>query len=159
MVFCHEWMQVSDGEICAIRLSPDLTASLGEPILLFRASAAEWVIEHRGEGYTGRVTDGPFFYRARSGALLMLWSSMGREGYAMGVAVSPSGALNCPWEQQSVPLYGKNGGHGMIFSDFGGALYMTLHTPNETPNERPVFVPVVEQNGRIEQDASRVTLR
>ena len=76
----------------------------------------------------------------------------------MGFAVSPSGALCCPWEQQSVPLYGKDGGHGMIFRDFSGALYMTLHTPNDTPNERPLFVPVVERNGRIELDASRLAL-
>lgn len=31
MVFCHEWIQVGDGEICAIKLSNDLKESIWEP--------------------------------------------------------------------------------------------------------------------------------
>jgi arabinan endo-1,5-alpha-L-arabinosidase len=33
MVFCHEWVQVSDGEICALPLSADLASAAGEPIV------------------------------------------------------------------------------------------------------------------------------
>ena len=31
LVFCHEWLQVKDGEMCAMPLTPDLTAAAGEP--------------------------------------------------------------------------------------------------------------------------------
>lgn len=40
MVFCHEWVQVGDGEICGLPLSRDLTLAVGKPQLLFRASEA-----------------------------------------------------------------------------------------------------------------------
>lgn len=158
MVFCHEWVQVGDGEMCAVRLNADLSAPIGEPVVLFRASEADWAVELRGKIGRGKVTDGPFLHRTRSGKLLMLWSSVGREGYAMGVAVSASGNLLCPWEQQSTPLFGKDGGHGMLFRDFSGGLYMTLHLPNDTPNERPRFIPVLECDGQIQLDPSRPTL-
>jgi arabinan endo-1,5-alpha-L-arabinosidase len=40
MVFCHEWVQVGDGEICAVRLSDDLASAMEPPRLLFQASEA-----------------------------------------------------------------------------------------------------------------------
>lgn len=43
MVFCHEWVQVGDGEICALPLSKDLALAAGEPVVLFCASQAPWV--------------------------------------------------------------------------------------------------------------------
>src|SRR5512133_3435133 len=30
LAFCHEWVQVLDGEICAVRLSADLSGSVGD---------------------------------------------------------------------------------------------------------------------------------
>ena len=42
IVYSHEWLQVKDGEMCARRLSDDLTEAVGEPILLFRASGPSW---------------------------------------------------------------------------------------------------------------------
>ena len=38
MVFVHEWVQISDGSICAIELSWDLKTAVSEPLLLFHAS-------------------------------------------------------------------------------------------------------------------------
>jgi arabinan endo-1,5-alpha-L-arabinosidase len=58
IVFCHEWVQVGDGEICALRLSDDLTSAIGEPQLLFRASEATWAQEVNSKGRKGYVTDG-----------------------------------------------------------------------------------------------------
>jgi len=43
MVFCHEWVQVKDGTICAIPLAQDLSRAVGEPVQLFAASSAPWV--------------------------------------------------------------------------------------------------------------------
>lgn len=152
MVFCHEWTQIGDGAVCAVRLADDLRAAAGEPITLFHASDAAWstsIGQMEVAGTQGkvdaRVTDGPFLHRATDGSLLMLWSSHGARGYAMGVARSASGALTGPWEQAPAPVWAIDGGHGMLFRDLAGQLLMTLHRPNDTPNERAVFVPVHEE--------------
>jgi beta-xylosidase len=145
MVFCHEWVQVGDGEMCAMPLTRDLRAAAGKPVLLFHASDAPWAVRiGTAPGPQGLVTDGPFLYSARNGHLLMLWSSMGRDGYAMGVARSASGNIAGPWTQDAQPIYARDGGHGMVFRTLAGRLMMTLHTPNQTPNERPVFIPLEE---------------
>ena len=50
MIFCHEWVQVNDGEMCAIEMSADLKRAVGEPILLFKASEASWIAEAQKNG-------------------------------------------------------------------------------------------------------------
>jgi len=147
MVFCHEWVQVKDGEMCAVRLSDDLRRAEGEPALLFRASEAAWVKPIRdGKSY---VTDGPFLHRTGEGGLLMLWASLGAKGYAQGVARSEGGGVRGPWRQIAEPLFANDGGHGMLFRTFDGRLMLTLHSPNKTPNERPLFMCVREEEGRL----------
>ncbi|WP_332446811.1 glycoside hydrolase family 43 protein [Sphaerochaeta sp.] len=153
IVFCHEWVQVNDGEVCAQRLSEHLDAPIGEPILLFRASEAPWPkLLARRDGSNlvdARVTDGPFLHHLEDGQLLMLWSSVAPNGYAMGYAVSKNGSLLGPWQQQQEPLITGDGGHGMIFRSFEGRLYLTYHSPNKTPNERPFFVELEEVEGGL----------
>jgi arabinan endo-1,5-alpha-L-arabinosidase len=144
MVFCHEWVQVGDGEICAIPLKKDLTSAAGEPVLLFRASQASWVQQIDSKGRKGYVTDGPWLHRLASGELLMLWSGFSEGGYTIGVAHSTSGRLLGPWLQDAQPLYTGNGGHCMTFRDFDGNPWISLHHPNGTPNERPIFLPLSE---------------
>jgi hypothetical protein len=145
MVFCHEWTQARDGEICAMRLSPDLAAAAGEPLLLFRASEAPWSAPLHGRAPGSYVTDGPFLRRDRFGALRMLWSSFGAAGnYCIGVATSESGTILGPWRQSATPLYEADGGHGMLFDGPDGREYLAIHTPNQTPLERPIFVEVCE---------------
>ncbi|WP_029429838.1 glycoside hydrolase family 43 protein [Blastococcus sp. URHD0036] len=151
MVFCHEWMQCSDGEVCAVRLSEDLHTAVGDPVVLFRGSAAPWARsfgEHAGG--PAFVTDGPFLHRTQEGALLMLWSSFGEQGYAMGVAESESGTVVGPWRQRSQPVWGEDGGHGMAFRTFDGRLWLTLHSPNTTPHERATFVPLTDDLHRAD---------
>ena len=147
MVFCHEWVQVQDGEICAVRLTTELDRAVGEPVLLFRGSGAPWA--PKAPDKKNYVTDGPFMHRADSGDLLMLWSSFSDGGYTLGVARSESGLVTGPWRQDAEPLFRKDGGHAMLFRTFEGRLMLSLHTPNRTPDERPVFTPVREQNGRL----------
>jgi hypothetical protein len=147
IVFCHEWVQVGDGEICARPLATDLSAPSGSPRLLFTASQAAWVRAYpKKKAY---VTDGPFLFRASNGELLMLWSSFTEEGYAQGYARSRSGNLLGPWEQEPRPIYAQDGGHGMFFCTFEGQLMLSLHAPNKTPNERPWFFRVEEKDGRL----------
>ena len=38
MVFVHEWMQTFDGTMEYVKLSPDLSKTISEPVMLFRAS-------------------------------------------------------------------------------------------------------------------------
>ena len=146
MVFCHEWKDVGDGEVQAVQLSDDLRGTVGEPFLLFRASEASWVrpLLNRPEFPEVYVTDGPSMRRARDGRLLMLWSSFGDGGYALGVATSESGGIRGPWRQAEQALWPEDGGHGMVFEAADGRLYLTLHSPNDTPNERPHFFPLEE---------------
>lgn len=150
MVFCHEWLQVGDGEICAVPLAEDLTAATGDPVLLFRASSAPWAKSFSSRGIKeAYVTDGPFLHRLENGTLAMLWSTTGAQGYCMGLATSESGGILGPWHQSPEPLFATDGGHGMLFRAFDGTLYMTLHQPKKTPLERPFFFPIVERNGGL----------
>jgi arabinan endo-1,5-alpha-L-arabinosidase len=154
LVFCHEWVQVRDGEVCAIALNEDLTAAVGEPRVLFRAGQSPWareIIKRPGtpQERRGYVTDGPFMYRAAEGGLLMLWSSFTDKGYAMGIAKSESGEITGPWKHQDQPLMDTDGGHGMVFRAFTGELYATAHSPNRTPEERTILIKVAERNGTL----------
>lgn len=134
MVFCHEWLQVCDGQICAVRLSEDLGEAIGDPIILFRASEAPWT-GPIAKG--GGVTDGPFLYRLPGGKLIMLWSSFAKTGaYTMSWATSLSGEITGPWVQREEPLYDMDGAHSMLFRTFSGQLMMSCHAPNNHARKR-----------------------
>ncbi len=139
MVFCHEWLQVGDGQICAVRLSEDLGEAIGDPVILFRASDGPWV------GTSG-VTDGPFLHRLPGGKLLMLWSSFTPDGsYAISYALSERGDIQGPWVQQKEPLYAMDGGHGMLFYAFSGQLMMACHCPNDHMKKRILLFEMEEK--------------
>lgn len=144
MVFCHEWIQVEDGTMNAIRLLDDLSGTVGEPLLLLRASDAPWAALIGIAPKRGWVTDGPCLHRLSNGTLLMLWSSFGKDGkYKIGIARSGSGELSGPWTQDPEPLFEDDGGHPMLFRRLDGQLMLSLHRPNHRP-ERPVFLAVAE---------------
>ena len=146
MVFCHEWIQIKDGTICAVQLTDDLKESTGPVHTLFAASDAPWA-EPIKDG-TAYVTDGPFVLQL-NGNLAMIWSSFRNGSYAIGVAYSDSG-ITGPWRQDDEPLYQNDGGHGMIFRDFAGTPYLAIHTPNRTPDERAIFLPLdISVNSRL----------
>ncbi|MDR0388155.1 MAG: glycoside hydrolase family 43 protein [Treponema sp.] len=158
MIFCHEWQQVVDGEICLLPLRDDLKAAAGKPELLFRASEAPWSGSLKNKAVSGYVTDGPNIYTAGNGALLMLWSSFGPDGsYRIGLAVSESASIRGPWKQRGEPLYAADGGHGMLFRSVEGTLYLTVHSPNKTPDERPIFIEMIEEDGMVRQGGSVIS--
>jgi beta-xylosidase len=150
IVFCHEWVQVGDGQICAQRLSHDLVSAIEQPQLLFRASEAPWAEEINSRNRKGYVTDGPWLHRLTNGELIMLWSSFRMGEYTIGVARSASGEISGPWQQVPDPLYAGNGGHCMVFRTFDGQLWLAFHRPNQTPHERPHFVPLHENGSTLE---------
>lgn len=136
IVFCHEWVQIHNGTVCAMPLSDDLRQAIGEPVVLFSGSDAPW----KGWRDADYVTDGPFLYRGGDGSLRMIWSSFSAKGYAEGIAVSQTGSILGPWEQLPEPAV-EGGGHGMIFDDFEGNTWLTFHSPNESPDERMQLIP------------------
>ena len=144
IVFCHEWVQITDGTVCALKLTGDLKKPIGEPAVLFHASEAPWIVDIRGGNY---VTDGPFLYRSRSGKLKMIWSSFGDEGYTLALANSKTDTIHGPWVQEPTLLFSKDGGHGMVFETFDGRLMVALHSPNINGEERPYFFDVTEKLG------------
>ena len=125
MVYCHEWVQVTDGAVGYVRLKDDLSDMDGEPKNLFRASYVNhsWgkVIPPDGSGY---VTDGPYLCKGKTGKLYMIWTT----NNSCGIAISDSGKIAGPWRQQDEALF-VNGGHGMIFRTFDGRLMLALHAP------------------------------
>lgn len=144
MVYAHEWLQTIDGTMEAIRLAPDLTRTIGDPVFLFKASDAFWISEQIPGGVPHQlapyVTDGPQLYRTPDDSLLMLWSTYEKNvadqdgtisgGYVQTYAVSKSGDITGPWEQRR-PLVRDDSGHGMLFHTFDGELMMILHRPFE----------------------------
>ncbi len=150
MVFCHEWLQVYDGQVCAVPLSEDLGHAVGEPLVLFRASDAPWRARFAGQdAFNGNVTDGPFLHRLPDGKLIMLWSNFSKEGYATGYAVSASGEIFGPWKQQNDPLYAMDGAHSMLFYTFEGQLMMALHCPNIHSKKRMLLFEMDERYGKL----------
>jgi hypothetical protein len=135
IVYAHEWVQVSDGQFAAQPLSDDLSRSIGNPMILFRASEAVWSddqIWSKTDG--GGVTDGCWLHRMDDDSLIMLWTSRSRTGYAMGYARSNSGEIYGPWIQMERPLYGHDGGHCMLFRKLDdGQLIMSMHLADRGP--------------------------
>lgn len=153
IVFCHEWLQVGDGEMCALRVSEDLKTAVGAPALLFHASDAPWCRNTRSSpthvGEKGYVTDGPCLFRTPDGTLLMTWSTHGEQGYCVGISRSDNGEITGKWSHVNT-LFDENGGHGMLFQGLDGSLKFTLHGPNDTPHERALFFDVAIKNDCLE---------
>ncbi len=148
MIFSHEWVDIGDGEICAIELSEDLKRSVGKPVTLFHASEAKpWIRALSNRQWDGPiyVTDGPFMHRLPEGELIMLWASMGEGGYVEAIARSDNGNITGNWSIDEKPLFDKDGGHGMLFETFEGKLNLVLHQPNKTPLEHPVLIGLTEE--------------
>ncbi|MBE7044540.1 MAG: glycoside hydrolase [Ruminococcaceae bacterium] len=146
MVFCHEWTQIDDGEICAMELTKDLKKAASSPKVLFRASEPSWSDGHEPGKY---VTDGPFLYRTKGGRLLMLWSSFSKKQYCEAISYSDNGSILGNWIHDDRLLFEKDGGHGMLFESLEKELMFTQHMPNNTPSERPCFFRVVEKDDTL----------
>ncbi len=134
MVFCHEWTQVKDGEMCALPLSGDLSRAVGDPIVLFKASDNPAVGPTK-HGIGNYVTDGPFLYRENN-KVKMIWSSFFDGRYLVLEAESDS--LCGKWTHKG-SKFDFDGGHSMLFTSLEGKRMMTLHSPNTIDLERAVF--------------------
>lgn len=135
LVFCHEHTQIIDGTVCYVKLSDDLTHSIGEPVYMFSGSEPEWADKKpQGEHY---ITDGPFMYRTKTDGLMLIWSTFVNHMYCQCIARSANGELDGDFVHLP-PIITNDGGHGMIFKA-DDKLMLTFHTPNQTGYERPTF--------------------
>ena len=136
LIFCHEWLQIENGTVCLMELSDDLKEAKSKPITLFSAKDAKWTIPFQGKN--NFVTDGPFIIK-RDNYLEMIWSSYSNTGYAIGVCRSKS--IKGPWIQEDQPIFAKDGGHAMVFSE-NGEEKIAFHEPNTFDgNERLQILP------------------
>ena len=156
MVFVNEWMQTFDGTMEYVKLSPDLSSTISEPVMLFRASEAPWALEMVGNGemtyglkIPGWVTDGPELFRTGTGKLGMLWSSWGKGRYLQGVAYSESGTIDGPWLQEEEPLVGNNTGHGMMFTSFDGKRLLVIHHAEGDGPRKPRFYEIDDSGDKL----------
>lgn len=137
MIFCHEWIQVHNGEMCAVELTKDLKATVGEPFLLWRAGDAPWISSvTEGMDY---VTDGPFLYSV-NGELKSMWSSFSKGRYVLATATAKNGSIKGKWVIDDNLLFDKDGGHGMVFTAKNGTKMISIHSPNIAKEERPKFL-------------------
>lgn len=142
MVYCYEWLQTWDGTIEKIELKDDLSGTIGEGKLLFKASESPWSREkdENGKDKPNRVTDGPYLFNTATGKLGMIWTSWIHNVYTQGVAYSSSGKLNGPWVQEKAPITPANFGHGMLFKTFAGKQLMCIHSHKDV-NGKYIRIP------------------
>lgn len=142
MIYCYEWLQNWNGTIEKIELKPDLSGSVGEGKVLFRASDSPWSREKddNGKDKSNKVTDGPYLFKTKTGRLGMIWTSWVYDVYTQGVAYSESGTLNGPWVQEKAPITLPGYGHGMLFTTLDGKLLMSIHSHTNV-NGRTVRIP------------------
>jgi hypothetical protein len=142
MIYCGEWLMNWNGTMEKIELKPDLSGSVGEGKVLFRASDSHWSRERDEDGniIPNKVTDGPWLFETQTGKLAMLWTSWVFSDYVQGVAYSESGTLDGPWVQQEEPITPPNFGHGMLFRTFEGKLLMLVHS-HKSENGRYIRIP------------------
>jgi beta-xylosidase len=142
MVYCYEWLQNWNGTVEKIELKPDLSGTISEGKVLFRASDSPWSREkdENGNDRPNKVTDGPYLFRTATGRLGMIWTSWVYDVYTQGVAYSQSGTLDGPWVQEKDPITPPNYGHGMLFQTLDGKMLMVIHS-HKNSNGRYVRIP------------------
>jgi arabinan endo-1,5-alpha-L-arabinosidase len=164
LIFSHDWVQVYDGQICALPLADDLGSAAGDPRILFRASDAPWTddpVDTASDG--GGVTLGPWLHRLGNGSLALLWGGNSPRGLAIGLAISQDGELAGPWTQSDVPFRDaddspegrpgtqQGGGHASLFRRFGDdRLILALATrANRSAEPRTRLFEISEQPDRL----------
>ena len=152
LVFCHEWTQVMNGTVEAVRLPKDLGVPKDPPFTLFKGSDAPYITESQPDPKKSYVTDGCFLFKTQKGKLGMIWSSWKGKDYVLMAAYSQSGKLKGPWVQDKELLFQDNGGHGMIFRTFDGKLMLSFHITDpkdERPHRKPVFMELDDSGDRL----------
>lgn len=131
LVYAHDWIQKIDGTVEAVKLSDDLSQAAATQTYLFKGSDAAFY-EDRNFGSTDpaynsantdqlspfKVSD-PEVTSLPGGGLSMLWTTE-KQGQSIEMqAISPTGNINGPWQQEQALLTGNRGG-ASSFATFDG---------------------------------------
>ncbi|MGN1039827.1 MAG: glycoside hydrolase family 43 protein [Candidatus Fimimonas sp.] len=154
-VFSHEWLQTDDGEMCYVRLTDDLSATVGKPELMFCSSSSGWA---KSPSWNPRscpvyVVDAPFVCNVE-GVQCLLWSSWSQaeeNSYSVGVVYPTQGSiLKGNYKHQLLKLPKNDSGHAMVFKDFCGRNRICYHENNsDHGNERAAIYYVGVKEGEL----------
>ena len=142
------------GKISAVELTEDLSEIVGEPFLLFESDEAYCskkapaVHEYLGKTISRYGSDAPFVQKLSNGNLFLTWSPIPDMNYIVAAAISENG-IKGDWKHLEKEVFYKNGGHAMFFDDFEGNRKMCIHFPERYPDERALFLDVIEEDGVI----------
>ncbi|MBO4428722.1 MAG: family 43 glycosylhydrolase [Clostridia bacterium] len=155
IVYSHDWpdnyiagKDVYVGEICAVKLSRDLKEQAGEPFVLFASddvpysAAAPSPTHYNGKRVMRYGSDAPFVRKLKNGKLFLTWCPFPNNNYVVLGATADD--VRGPWTHIDKPLFDKNGGHAMFFTDFDGTVKMCIHQPEKLWEERARIIPVEE---------------
>lgn len=161
MIYSHVWecddkncynpgVLPTMGSIAYVELSPDLKSIATD------AEYQEWFDGKYGD-MNNFVTDGPFVY-TNNGQKYLLWSTTDQtpNPSSYKTMCTPFNELGetIDIEQQTTILYGEDGGHAMVFTDFAGDDCLVLHTPNKGDTRAKFFtITNVENELKIEPKA------
>lgn len=152
LVFCHEWTQIMNGTVEAVRLPKNLGVPKDIPFTLFKGFDAPYITESEPDPKKSYVTDGSFLFKTKTGRLGMIWSSWKGKDYVLIAAYSKSGKLKGPWIQDKELLFEANGGHGMLFHTFDGKMMLSMHyvDPKDArPGRQPMFIEIDDSGDRL----------
>ena len=144
LCFSNEWLtpitKDGDGSLYMAELSEDLTEMIGEPKKIVSGKNSGIAIEVRDKTGTvkGYIAEGPYLYE-EDGNIVLLWSTVGKSGYTVIRSVSKNGVFG-KYEFDRI-VFEEDGGHCMCFTDLKGNRLLTVHQPNDTPNERMKIFP------------------
>ncbi len=146
LCFSNEWTTPitgdGDGALYMAELTEDLTEIVGRPHKIVSGKYTSFTvpIERNVNGVLcrGYVAEGPWLY-GEGGAVVLLWSTFTKDGYAVVRSVSRNGIFG-DYEYDRM-VFDRNGGHCMRFVDGTGTPHIILHRPNTPPAERPCILP------------------
>ncbi len=162
MIFCHEWTQIMDGTVDAVRLPEDMGVPSESSFVLFKGSDAPYIDITKGDSTTAYVTDGVFLFKTQTGRLGMIWSSWKGSDYVLMAAYSESGKLKGPWIQDKILLFENNGGHGMLFRTFDGKWMLSMHyvkPGTEKQRRQPMFMEVDDSGNRLKIKENGIVIK
>ncbi len=133
LFFSYEWTTPEgDGSIYVAELSEDLKQIVGEPKRVINGKTCGFSKEIESGGYRGYVAEGPYAVK-ENGKIALYWSTFTETGYSVVKNIAEDIFGTYAFEKI---VFAKDGGHCMVFTDLIGQNQLTLHQPNNSPNER-----------------------
>jgi hypothetical protein len=139
LAYVHDWTQLVDANIEAVRLKADLSASVEDAFYLFKASDASWLPRQTAASREPRYYPAgpPYLYRTRKGSLVAVWSSPKGGKPAVTVARSETARIRGPWKQTGSVL-AENAELGSLFEAFDGRLMTIVNQAGGQPRAKLV---------------------